>query len=436
MNILIAYHSRSGSTKKVAEAIERNLKEKGHQVDVEVIEPKKERGFWAWQFLRIFRSEVEIKDLKIEDVSKYDSVILGCPNWTKVSLPMRRYISKVKGLREKNIGIFATTAFWPTIEWYIFSAYILFTTFDNAISQRGGQVEDSILLTSLFKSGNVDSKKGKEKIESFCQRMISGEGRYRSSIIARKEAEDVRLLAVLFSGLIIVSAIYQALTSFFSYDPIDWSHYWILLTILFLTLTAMVFTIERRKDSYLVKFLAAISLTSSWALVISGISSSQGVVAGYVSIFIIIGLFKNITAVLIAGISGILGYSFIYIFHPAIEGLQPTIDIISMGVVLFVVMFVTHNIQKYFFSLVGAQEDAETSKTVLEIRVRARTRELEEFNKTLEERVKERTEDLRKKVDDLEKFTKLTVGRELRMIELKEKLKEMEEKLEEKEKNN
>ena len=85
---------------------------------------------------------------------------------------------------------------------------------------------------------------------------------------------------------------------------------------------------------------------------------------------------------------------------------------------------------------VGAQEDAETSKTVLEIRVRARTRELEEFNKTLEERVKERTEDLRKKVDDLEKFTKLTVGRELRMIELKEKLKEMEEKLEEKEKNN
>ena len=51
----------------------------------------------------------------------------------------------------------------------------------------------------------------------------------------------------------------------------------------------------------------------------------------------------------------------------------------------------------------------------------------------LEEKVKERTkelqaayEDIKKRKEDLEKFYKLTVGRELRMIELKQKIKELE----------
>ncbi|MCD6528515.1 hypothetical protein J7K44_02660 [bacterium] len=51
----------------------------------------------------------------------------------------------------------------------------------------------------------------------------------------------------------------------------------------------------------------------------------------------------------------------------------------------------------------------------------------------LEEKVKERTkelqaayEDIKKRKEDLEKFYKLTIGRELRMIELKQKIKELE----------
>ncbi len=68
----------------------------------------------------------------------------------------------------------------------------------------------------------------------------------------------------------------------------------------------------------------------------------------------------------------------------------------------------------------------EESKNVLEIRVVARTRELQELTRNLEEKVKERTKELQDRLDELERFHRLTVGRELKMIELKKKLKNKE----------
>jgi len=71
----------------------------------------------------------------------------------------------------------------------------------------------------------------------------------------------------------------------------------------------------------------------------------------------------------------------------------------------------------------------EESKDVLEVRVNARTKELQELAKNLEEKVKERTKELQKRLGELEKFYRLTVGRELKMIELKKALKEKDKKL-------
>ena len=64
----------------------------------------------------------------------------------------------------------------------------------------------------------------------------------------------------------------------------------------------------------------------------------------------------------------------------------------------------------------------EEMNAVLEVRVQARTKELEGLNQTLEEKVIERTNDLELKIKDLGIFQRITVGRELKMIELKEEI--------------
>jgi LytS/YehU family sensor histidine kinase len=76
-----------------------------------------------------------------------------------------------------------------------------------------------------------------------------------------------------------------------------------------------------------------------------------------------------------------------------------------------------------------AKEEIEKLKSALEIKVKARTQELENLTKSLEKQVKERTKELQKRIDELERFHKLTVGRELRMTELKREIKELKKEL-------
>lgn len=80
-------------------------------------------------------------------------------------------------------------------------------------------------------------------------------------------------------------------------------------------------------------------------------------------------------------------------------------------------------------SLGSSRAALEEERSTLEVKVRARTKELEGLAQTLEEKVKERTGELQQRIDELEKFHKLTVGRELKMIELKKALGVTEEKL-------
>lgn len=69
-----------------------------------------------------------------------------------------------------------------------------------------------------------------------------------------------------------------------------------------------------------------------------------------------------------------------------------------------------------------AKKTLEDAKITLEIRVKARTRELEEMAKGLDQQVKNRTVELQKKVEELERANKLMVGREIRMLEIKKEL--------------
>jgi PAS domain S-box-containing protein len=73
--------------------------------------------------------------------------------------------------------------------------------------------------------------------------------------------------------------------------------------------------------------------------------------------------------------------------------------------------------------------ELEEAKAVLEIKVKARKRELEELAQSLEEQVKTRTKELQEKVQELEKFQKIAVGREVKMIELKQGLERLKKEL-------
>ncbi len=76
------------------------------------------------------------------------------------------------------------------------------------------------------------------------------------------------------------------------------------------------------------------------------------------------------------------------------------------------------------------EESLEGSKQVLEIRVAAKTKELRELADELEKKVEDRTRELEEKVDELERINKLMVGREIKMIELKENLEVAQKKIE------
>lgn len=53
--------------------------------------------------------------------------------------------------------------------------------------------------------------------------------------------------------------------------------------------------------------------------------------------------------------------------------------------------------------------------------------EIKKLREELEEKVKERTKELQKRVEELEKFHKLTIGRELKMAEIKKELQKLKE---------
>jgi hypothetical protein len=80
--------------------------------------------------------------------------------------------------------------------------------------------------------------------------------------------------------------------------------------------------------------------------------------------------------------------------------------------------------------LIRTYSELEEARDTLEVKVRARTRELEELTKNLEKQVAQRTNELQEKLKELERFQKFAIGREIKMVDLKEKIKKLQKKKE------
>jgi len=72
------------------------------------------------------------------------------------------------------------------------------------------------------------------------------------------------------------------------------------------------------------------------------------------------------------------------------------------------------------------------AKTTLEIKVEARTKELKDLTGDLEGEVERRTKEIQERMADLERFQRLAVGRELKMMELKKESERLKKELEKK----
>lgn len=106
MRSLVVFYSRTGTTKKIAEAISGALK-----CDMEEIFDTKNRagllGFLRSGMEATFNMTTTLKGIK-NDPAPYDIVVVGTPIWShKISSPIRTYLYQNKG-NLKNVALFCT----------------------------------------------------------------------------------------------------------------------------------------------------------------------------------------------------------------------------------------------------------------------------------------------------------------------------------------
>lgn len=120
-------------------------------------------------------------------------------------------------------------------------------------------------------------------------------------------------------------------------------------------------------------------------------------------------------------------------FYNDINDNQPLFIAIAGGIVdllLFYVIYAMYFINQRARRIAESMtREVENSKEVLKETVKRRTADLEKVQHDLEKKVQERTKELEMKIKEMRFFNESMVGRELKMKELKKKIRELEDKL-------
>jgi len=103
MKALVAYYSRTGNTKTVADALAENL-----NADIEAIESDtKDKGMGRLAMQAFTRAHAKIAPTT-NDAASYDLVAVGSPVWAgRMSTPIRTYLAKNKD-RFNGVAFFCT----------------------------------------------------------------------------------------------------------------------------------------------------------------------------------------------------------------------------------------------------------------------------------------------------------------------------------------
>jgi NAD(P)H dehydrogenase (quinone) len=157
VNIGIFVHSQSGHTSAMGMAITKAFRDKGHEVDIQLVMPA------GRAHPRMKR--VELRD-EIPDLSSYDAVLFGGPVWAFTASPViRSFIKEIPSLKGKKALCFSTSGF-PTA---ISGAQGGLKTLSVLLEE----IEATVLEGEAFFWGLLGSKKKMEEAAvRICERVV------------------------------------------------------------------------------------------------------------------------------------------------------------------------------------------------------------------------------------------------------------------------
>lgn len=140
------------------------------------------------------------------------------------------------------------------------------------------------------------------------------------------------------------------------------------------------------------------------------------------------GNFLPSTDSLSLGLWGVLGLFFFRYGRPLVFQADPSAQLIFIFFIILSLsgasFFVWNGLRtrRALEKIYHQRKELEETAAVLEIRIKAKTRELQEQAELLREENRLKTMALRKRIEELERFRNIVVGREMKMVELKERL--------------
>ena len=170
MRVLVVHYSRSGHTARLADALAREARSRGHEVVTEAIRVQRDWNKWllpipllpllpvlpvyllSTRFRRfwhgVFRQQEQaIRPLTYADVSDFDRVLLGTPKWLYVSFPVARWLNTVEGLNATHVATFATFC-GPPLK--VFEIEMLFDPLEATLRAKGAVTGERLAISSDF----------------------------------------------------------------------------------------------------------------------------------------------------------------------------------------------------------------------------------------------------------------------------------------------
>jgi hypothetical protein len=225
---------------------------------------------------------------------------------------------------------------------------------------------------------------------------------------------------------------------------VSWFRYWILIGGNIFLFFLFFLSFIKNFKVWLLKYIVAICaplLIGSWIYSTNPIYAKPILIFSTTTAVILGFLFYDLKVLFLSAITTMIIFGLLFLYHFKI-GITITFNEILIFLItlptLFTMSFISLKRTRLFlYELLQKRNELEEERTSLQIKVKARTKELEELTQTLDQRVKGRTQELEKskeelqgRVNELEKFHKLTIGRELKMVELKEEIEKLKKELE------